>query len=405
MRPKPLVSIIVPVFNCETFLPDCLASLAAQTYSPIEIVAVNDGSTDNSACILDEFVARDARFRVLHTTNKGLQSAWMAGVHASSGEFIGFVDADDWVHAAMFEILVDAAIETSARVVNCSLVRANDRGVQVDGDPCSWNGTGWFRVDGREAARELLVGVARGRSRILPSRCLKLFNRQLLVSNLEFCDGSVVMGEDVNIAVPCLLDVEFLVCLEAELYFYRQNPSSLTNKYLAGFATSNAALLGSLRRATRAKRVDLGSAELEYFGWLTLRALVNECRGPGGLWERGRRVTKIYNQRDARLGLRRLRRTGIDRSSQLVRLSCRVGMPFLSPFVVLATDWARRWFRVVSEVRPIVFPWVAREGVPGPLHPSDGSPGSRRAVVHEDAERVGCEPFRRRAHLRSARKR
>lgn len=345
MNLKPLVSVIVPVYNCADFLEACLLSLLTQTYTNIEVVAVDDGSTDNSGVILERFAGEDGRIKVMRTPNRGLQSAWMTGVRAATGERIGFVDADDWVHPTMFQVLVDASISTGADIVQCGIALAG-RGDSHEAMVARPLEAGRFSVSGTNAAREVLRGVVKGRSLILPSRCLKLFDRGLLLTNLEFCSGEVVMGEDVNITIPSLLDVNSLVVLESKLYFYRQNPASLTNRYLSGLSMSNATLLDSLRRVVRVKGVDLEDDLMAYFGWLSLRALVNECRGPGGLSRRVRRVMEIYRDGDARLGLKQLRAADLDSSSQVALLLCSLHAPFLCPWGVSIVDWVRSVYRL-----------------------------------------------------------
>jgi len=344
MNPNPLVSVIVPVYNCEEFLEACLESLMVQTYTNIEVVAVDDGSTDKSSDILERIAGEDRRIKVMRTPNRGLQSAWMTGVRTATGELIGFVDADDWVHPTMFQALVDASISTGADIVQCGIALAV-RGEPDEGVAARPLEGGRFSLSGPDAAREVLRGVARGHSLILPSRCLKLFDRAVLLSNLEFCSGEVVMGEDVNITVPCLLDVDALVCLESKLYFYRQNPASLTNRYLPGLSTSNETLLDSLRNVGIAKGVDLEDDLMAYFGWLSLRALVSECRGPCGLSRRVRRVTDLYRDGDVRLGLKQLRAGDVDWSSRIALFFCSVRAPFLCPLGVLFVDWVVRLYR------------------------------------------------------------
>lgn len=93
----PLISVIVPVYNAASFLSRCMDSLVHQTYSNLEIICVNDGSKDNSADILDEYAARDSRVKVIHQENKGVSVARNTGMDAATGEFVSFVDADDWI--------------------------------------------------------------------------------------------------------------------------------------------------------------------------------------------------------------------------------------------------------------------------------------------------------------------
>lgn len=97
-----MISIIVPVYNVEKYIIECVRSLVNQTYTDIEIVLVDDGSTDMSGKICDELCQKDERIRVFHKANGGLMSAWKYGVLKSSGQYIGFVDSDDWVDSDMY---------------------------------------------------------------------------------------------------------------------------------------------------------------------------------------------------------------------------------------------------------------------------------------------------------------
>jgi len=119
----PRVSVIVPVYNGERYLAKCLDSLQAQTLQDLEIIVVNDGSTDGSAAIIDDYRSRDRRFRVVDKPNGGVSSSRNAGLALVSGEFTAFVDADDWASAEMFEILVDEAVAAQADIVLCTYMR------------------------------------------------------------------------------------------------------------------------------------------------------------------------------------------------------------------------------------------------------------------------------------------
>ncbi|MGL6294107.1 glycosyltransferase family 2 protein [Eubacterium aggregans] len=90
-----LVSIIVPVFNVEVFIKNCLESIIEQTYKKIEIIVVDDGSTDSSGIICQEFAVKDSRIKVYKKNNGGLMSAWVYGLNKAKGEYIAFVDGDD----------------------------------------------------------------------------------------------------------------------------------------------------------------------------------------------------------------------------------------------------------------------------------------------------------------------
>ncbi|MCA0132696.1 glycosyltransferase [Winogradskyella alexanderae] len=121
---KPLISIIVPVYNVESYLERCIESLINQTYSHLEIILVNDGSTDNSGDICTSFANRDSRISVYHIENGGSSIARNYGLTKSTGDYIGFVDSDDWIRNDMFQKLLDFSIKNNLKVVECSSVES-----------------------------------------------------------------------------------------------------------------------------------------------------------------------------------------------------------------------------------------------------------------------------------------
>ena len=118
----PLISIIVPVYNVESYLTRCVESLLTQTHSNLEIFLVNDGSTDRSGVICDELAIKDWRINVIHQENAGVSTARNAGLDAARGKWIGFVDSDDWVEPDMYEKLLREAIKNKKNIVVCGNV-------------------------------------------------------------------------------------------------------------------------------------------------------------------------------------------------------------------------------------------------------------------------------------------
>lgn len=114
-----MISVIVPVYNVEPYLRKCLDSVIDQTYRDIEILVIDDGSTDGCGRICDEYAERDERVKVFHTENRGLSCARNLGLDEAQGEWIGFVDSDDWIEPDMYECLLSRALETGADVVEC----------------------------------------------------------------------------------------------------------------------------------------------------------------------------------------------------------------------------------------------------------------------------------------------
>ena len=102
----PLISVIVPVYKVEQYLDRCLQSIVNQTYKNLEIILVDDGSPDNCPQICDEWAKRDKRIKVIHTQNRGVSTARNIGIDVANGQYIGFVDSDDWIEEDMYEFLL-----------------------------------------------------------------------------------------------------------------------------------------------------------------------------------------------------------------------------------------------------------------------------------------------------------
>lgn len=120
---KPLISVIIPVYNVEKYLKKCLDSIISQTLKEIEIIVINDGSTDNSGKILDKYAKNDNRLIVIHKDNEGVSEARNEGLKYVHGDFVSFIDSDDWVEPEMYEVMYNAAIEKKVEIVMCGYVR------------------------------------------------------------------------------------------------------------------------------------------------------------------------------------------------------------------------------------------------------------------------------------------
>ncbi len=120
---KPKISIIVPVYNVELYLVQCIESILAQTITDYEVLLVNDGSTDRSGEICDEFVVRDNRINVIHKKNGGLSSARNEGIKKATGDYVGFVDGDDRLDPEMYKKLYQICVDTDSDIGICKLGR------------------------------------------------------------------------------------------------------------------------------------------------------------------------------------------------------------------------------------------------------------------------------------------
>lgn len=130
MSNTPLISVIVPVYNVAEYLPRCLDSICNQTYQNLEIILVDDGSTDNSLQICNQYAAKDKRITVIHQENGGLSAARNTGVDHMHGEFFTFIDSDDWISLDYCQVLLDLINQTNADVSTANYVLAYEDGSQ-----------------------------------------------------------------------------------------------------------------------------------------------------------------------------------------------------------------------------------------------------------------------------------
>ena len=182
--PEKTVSIIVPIYNAQNFLKKCVDSILTQTFHRLEVILVDDGAQDDSPRMCDAYTKQDSRVKVIHKPNGGLVSAWMAGVERSSGEYLMFVDSDDWIDACMVEELVKGASGEMGEIVCCNFVIERPNGKEEcrhELAPGVYEGK---RLE-TEVKTELLGNERRT---VSMSRCMKLFSRELITDNLQFCN-------------------------------------------------------------------------------------------------------------------------------------------------------------------------------------------------------------------------
>lgn len=181
------ITVVVPAYNNETWLPRCLDSLLGQTHPDMEIIVVNDGSADNTAAVADDYARRFDNVIAIHQQNRGVTAARLAGVARASGDWIGFVDSDDTAEPEMYAHLLANARKENADISHC--------GHQTrfpDGRIVYVHNTGDYRRQDRlTGLRELLDG-----GQIEGSLCTKLYKRALFAGLTEWIDTSIKNGED-----------------------------------------------------------------------------------------------------------------------------------------------------------------------------------------------------------------
>lgn len=215
-----LVSIIVPVYNVENYLPLCIGSIREQTYKNIEIILVDDGSTDNSGKLCDEYASLDDRIKVVHKTNGGLSDARNAGMDVACGSWIGFVDSDDYVEPDMYEELLHLCCKYGVELACC---RYNEFGEGVDDGTPDESG----RVMELKAEELLRAIAGGGGDEIFASMSVwdRLYHRNIL-TGLRFPVGKCY--EDILFSTQTITRARNCVYQNRSYYHYRIRSGSIT---------------------------------------------------------------------------------------------------------------------------------------------------------------------------------
>lgn len=213
------ISVIMPVYNVEKFLPQCLDSIVNQTFGDFELICINDGSTDGSLQILRDYAKKDERIHIISQINKGLSAARNAGLNFATGEYITFVDSDDWADLNLFEKLCDAAKKYDADIVCGEILRKYPSGKTRD------------KLRLKE---EKLYTTVNEKFAVfeIPRKCYafsRLYRRSKIQEfNLYFKEG--VFFEDAGFVFRAFYYLEKAVSVPGTFYYYRVNPKSITKQ-------------------------------------------------------------------------------------------------------------------------------------------------------------------------------
>ena len=204
-----LISVIVPVYNMEQYLERCVNSIVDQTYRNLEIILVDDGSTDCSPRMCDEYAAKDGRIKVVHKVNGGLSDARNAGLQVATGTYIGYVDSDDWIEPQMYQRMYEACIEHQAQVAVC-------RYAKIYRDHVDREGNGKVTVFDREGILKAYL-ADQPEYVVYNSVWSKLFDREV-VEGVLFPVGK--NSEDIMYTTKAFCKLEKAVYIDECLYDY-----------------------------------------------------------------------------------------------------------------------------------------------------------------------------------------
>ena len=216
MRPE--ISIIVPVYNTENYLDKCIESILTQSFKNIELILVDDGSTDSSGDICDKYRLLDDRVVVIHQENQGQGGARNRGIELSRGKYIGFVDSDDFIEKDMYRTMHEVLTTSHADIVACQVYSVDENN---NTSKTNYNGDINKKIEsGKEALKRYLKQGRWG-------PCDKLYNKELLLNAPFLIKRSC--GEDHAVMIPILYNTKRMVTIDNYFYNYRVREGSTTN--------------------------------------------------------------------------------------------------------------------------------------------------------------------------------
>lgn len=225
----PRLSVIVPVYNTEKYLRECIESILAQTFSDFELILVDDGSPDGSGAICDEYAEKDSRIQVIHQKNSGVTSARKAGMRIAKGAWISFVDSDDWIHPDMFKTMQEKTTDITQIVICDVVLKFPNQSETV----VNLADEGFYD---KAAMTEkiyptMILDLKHRRPAIFSYLCNKMFRKSLLETVFWAVDDSFVYAEDALCSYAAILVSDGLFICHSPLYFYRQHAESVMHQY------------------------------------------------------------------------------------------------------------------------------------------------------------------------------
>ena len=214
-----LISIIIPVYNTEKYLCDCIESILNQTYSLFELILVDDGSTDSSPLICDEYAKRDDRIVVVHKKNNGVSSARNTGIDICKGKYVSFVDSDDFLHPDFLKTLYELSISNNADISQCCIKFVNKYDSRLLRSSIKCN------VESIHSEDALLRCVYSDNPLCYCIACVKLFSREV-IKNIRF--EELTNAEDIKFCIDAFCASNKIVVCDSKMYFYFKHEGSAT---------------------------------------------------------------------------------------------------------------------------------------------------------------------------------
>ena len=230
------VSIIIPVYNAEKTIVQCLDSVVGQTLKNIEIIIIDDGSTDSSGEICRRYQQEDGRIKYFYKKNEGLAAARQDGIEKANGEYVGFVDSDDWLELKMYERMYEVAYNAKADIVFCNCYFDNSEKDRIHLEPRVYN-----RVEIEEniLPRTLAEISCKGNNSVIRwSNCLRIYRRELLIEKSIKFDRRFRRSQDLQLTFEATLHANTYVSINNEYLYHNRtvnNAGSLSRGYTRNY--------------------------------------------------------------------------------------------------------------------------------------------------------------------------
>lgn len=226
------LTVIVPVYNAERYLPKCIESILNQTYSNLEVILIDDGSTDMSGEICDHYAKVDERVKVIHCENAGVVSSRLKGIELASGEVVTFVDSDDWIESDMYSYMMDVYKRHNPDMVSSGLIIEDETGGVIQQEFDLYDEGGYLPEQMEEVIiKEMMWSEEYGKRRITSSVCNKLFKLEGLKKVASDIDISLTIGEDAAITYPYIAMSSSIFIINRGWYHYIKRSCSMISSH------------------------------------------------------------------------------------------------------------------------------------------------------------------------------
>ena len=280
MATTPELSVIVPIYNAEKYLKECIDSIITGEYKDLEIILIDDGSKDNSPAIADEYAIKYPDIiKVIHQQNQGQSKARKNGIALSTGKYIGFVDSDDWVSPIMYSKMMETAIENDADIVSIAGLRVSGNHTHSVKDELPYGTYNEKQIMDKIIPNIFMNHDLLGSKGIHPSQWLKIFRKDLTEKVYNQIPDDLSYGEDLIFTYTAVILSKKIVILPAEYtgYFYRLNPNSISWTYRKNLFKKSMHIISFFRNYPVLKNNIKFQEELNYTScFFAINAFLNE---------------------------------------------------------------------------------------------------------------------------------